>query len=62
MKLKFKVQPYQSNAVEAVLDCFARLGRPPQAGVPCAGEPARFQYDDWSMDCMADQTLEFTPW
>ena len=23
MKLKFKVQPYQSNAVEAVVDCFA---------------------------------------
>ena len=23
MKLKFKVQPYQTNAVEAVVDCFA---------------------------------------
>ncbi len=24
MKLKFKIQPYQTNAVEAVVDCFAR--------------------------------------
>ena len=23
MKLKFKIQPYQTNAVDAVLDCFA---------------------------------------
>jgi len=23
MKLKFKVQPYQTNAVESVVDCFA---------------------------------------
>ena len=23
MKLKFKVQPYQTNAVDAVADCFA---------------------------------------
>ena len=31
MKLKFKVQPYQTNAVEAVVDCFA--GQPFNAGV-----------------------------
>lgn len=31
MKLKFKVQPYQTNAVEAVIDCFA--GQPFNAGV-----------------------------
>lgn len=31
MKLKFKVQPYQTNAVEAVVDCF--LGQPFNAGV-----------------------------
>lgn len=24
MKLKFKVQPYQTSAVESVVDCFAR--------------------------------------
>lgn len=31
MKLKFKVQPYQTNAVEAVVDCFA--GQPFSSGV-----------------------------
>lgn len=31
MKLKFKVQPYQTRAVEAVADCFA--GQPKSAGV-----------------------------
>ncbi len=30
MKFKFKVQPYQSNAVEAVVDCFA--GQPNSSG------------------------------
>src|SRR5690606_33164005 len=31
MKLKFKVQPYQTTAVEAVVDCFA--GQPKQDGL-----------------------------
>ena len=31
MKLKFKVQPYQTAAVEAVRDCFK--GQPPAAPV-----------------------------
>ncbi|MCP5293025.1 MAG: restriction endonuclease subunit R, partial [Burkholderiales bacterium] len=26
MKLKFKVQPYQTNAVESVVDCFDKQG------------------------------------
>ena len=31
MKLKFKVQPYQTNAVDAVVDCFA--GQPMSKGL-----------------------------
>ena len=31
MKFKFKIQPYQTNAVEAVLDCFA--GQPKSGGL-----------------------------
>ena len=31
MKLKFKVQPYQTNAVNDVVDCFA--GQPMSTGL-----------------------------
>jgi len=31
MKLKFKVQPYQTNAVDSVVDCFA--GQPMVSGI-----------------------------
>ncbi len=31
MKLKFKTQAYQTNAVESVVDCFA--GQPKQDGI-----------------------------
>ncbi len=37
MKLKFKVQPYQSRAVEAVADCFA--GQPKSAGMSYRIDP-----------------------
>jgi type III restriction enzyme len=37
MKLKFKVQPYQTNAVEAVVDCFA--GQPFQSGLAYRIDP-----------------------
>ena len=37
MKLKFKVQPYQTRAVEAVADCFA--GQPKSAGVSYRIDP-----------------------
>jgi type III restriction enzyme len=37
MKLKFKVQPYQTNAVEAVVDCFA--GQPFNAGTAYRVDP-----------------------
>ncbi len=39
MKLKFKVQPYQTNAVEAVVDCFA--GQPMSGGVAYRMDPGR---------------------
>lgn len=39
MKLKFKVQPYQTNAVEAAIDCFA--GQPMVSGVTYRIDPGR---------------------
>ncbi|WP_316228327.1 type III restriction-modification system endonuclease [Bradyrhizobium sp. SZCCHNR1039] len=39
MKLKFKVQPYQTSAVEAVVDCFA--GQPMVGGVTYRIDPGR---------------------
>ncbi|HRD74485.1 MAG TPA: DEAD/DEAH box helicase family protein [Hyphomicrobiaceae bacterium] len=39
MKLKFKVQPYQTNAVESVVDCFA--GQPLVSGVTYRIDPGR---------------------
>lgn len=39
MKLKFKVQPYQTNAVESVVDCFA--GQPNLAGITYRIDPGR---------------------
>lgn len=39
MKLKFKIQPYQTNAVEAVVDCFA--GQVNTAGLAYRIDPGR---------------------
>ena len=39
MKLKFKVQPYQTNAVDSVVDCFA--GQPNVSGVTYRIDPGR---------------------
>ncbi|NCB47802.1 restriction endonuclease subunit R, partial [bacterium] len=39
MKLKFKVQPYQTNAVDAVIDCFA--GQLPASGIPYLIDPGK---------------------
>ncbi len=39
MKLKFKVQPYQTNAVESVVDCFA--GQPLVSGTSYRIDPGR---------------------
>lgn len=39
MKLKFKVQPYQTNAVEAVVDCFA--GQPMSSGLRYRIDPGK---------------------
>jgi type III restriction enzyme len=39
MKLKFKVQPYQTNAVEAVVDCFA--GQPKVDGLTYRIDPGQ---------------------
>ena len=39
MKLKFKQQPYQTHAVEAVADCF--IGQPNSAGVSYRIDPGR---------------------
>ncbi|ATD82426.1 MULTISPECIES: type III restriction-modification system endonuclease [Desulfovibrio] len=41
MKLKFKVQPYQTTAVESVIDCFA--GQVNSAGVTYRVDPGRGQ-------------------
>src|SRR5690554_1621872 len=37
MKLKFKVQPYQTNAVESVVDCFS--GQPNLSGITYRVDP-----------------------
>ncbi len=37
MKLKFKVQPYQTEAVDAVIDCFD--GQPRRKGVRYTIDP-----------------------
>jgi type III restriction enzyme len=37
MKFKFKVQPYQTDAVEAVVECFA--GQPYQSGLTYRIDP-----------------------
>jgi type III restriction enzyme len=39
MKLKFKVQPYQTNAVDSVVDCFA--GQPMVSGITYRIDPGR---------------------
>lgn len=39
MKLKFKVQPYQTNAVESVMDCFA--GQPALSGIGYRVDPGK---------------------
>ena len=39
MKLKFKVQPYQTNAVDSVVDCFA--GQPMVSGLTYRIDPGR---------------------
>ena len=41
MKLKFKTQTYQTNAVEAVVDCFA--GQPYSSGYKYTVDPGRVQ-------------------
>jgi type III restriction enzyme len=37
MKLKFKVQPYQTHAVDSLADCFA--GQPKSSGVSYRIDP-----------------------
>ena len=39
MKIKFKVQEYQTNAVDAVVDCFA--GQPKINGLRCQIDPGK---------------------
>jgi type III restriction enzyme len=39
MKLKFKIQPYQTTAVESVIDCFASQG--PAAGINYRIDPGK---------------------
>ncbi len=39
MKLKFKVQAFQTNAVDSVVDCFA--GQPRSEGISCRIDPGR---------------------
>lgn len=43
MKLKFKKQTYQTNAVEAVTDCFA--GQPKSTGIKYRIDPGRVEDD-----------------
>lgn len=42
MKLKFKIQPYQSNAVNAVVDCFA--GQPNTDGLKYRIDPGAYKH------------------
>ena len=41
MKLRFKIQEYQTRAVEAVVDCFA--GQPPSEGITYRVDPGKSQ-------------------
>lgn len=43
MKLKFKIQPYQTNAVESVVDCFS--GQLPNDGISYRIDPGKAQTD-----------------
>ena len=43
MKLKFKKQKYQTNAVESVVDCFA--GQPKSTGAKYRIDPGRVEVD-----------------
>jgi len=40
MKLKFKIQPFQTSAVESVVDCFA--GQVNTSGIPFTTDGALF--------------------
>lgn len=44
MKLKFKVQPYQTEAVDAVIDCFD--GQPRRKGVRYTIDPGEITVAD----------------
>ncbi|MGJ3241515.1 MAG: type III restriction-modification system endonuclease [Opitutales bacterium] len=43
MKLKFKIQPFQTAAVQAVVDCFA--GQPKSTGISYRMDPGRIDQD-----------------
>lgn len=47
MKFKFKIQPYQTNAVESVVDCFA--GQLPNSGLRYRIDPGVLPADHEGM-------------
>ncbi|WP_413856095.1 hypothetical protein [Candidatus Aalborgicola defluviihabitans] len=54
MKLKFKKQAYQTNAVVAVADCFA--GQPKREGLNYRVDPGR------AVDASGKQWPRWKPW
>jgi len=56
MKLQFKKQAYQTNAVSAVVDCF--IGQPNDSGVQYRVDPGRVSKGQQSMN-LKDQSLGF---
>ena len=58
MKLKFKVQPYQTNAVESVVDCFA--GQPKGAGVTYRINPGQKAQSDVFEEAFKNDEVRLT--
>jgi type III restriction enzyme len=56
MKLQFKKQAYQTNAVNAVVDCF--IGQPNESGVQYRVDPGRASSGQQSMN-LEDQSVGF---
>ena len=58
MKLKFKVQPYQTNAVESVVDCFG--GQPKGAGVTYRLNPGQKAQSDVFEEAFKNDEVRLT--
>lgn len=58
MKLKFKVQPYQTNAVESIVDCFA--GQPKATGLSYRIDPGRGEQSLLDLEGFKNDEIKLT--